>query len=329
MIVAILYTKALGLQFDVGELHINIVRKALPKAEVYMAETAGELEERGIDPDILITWVTGGGVFPQESIDFCVRSKNLKWLHGLSAGVEGVTYSAVCDRENLRLTNAKGIHGIPISEHIIGFMLYHAREIGRMTKNQRAGLWDRFIPAELYGHTLTILGMGSIASAIAVRAKAFGMTVLGVKRTVVPLENVAEVLPESKMDEAIARADYLVNLLPATPDTLGTMDARRFAMMKSDAFFINAGRGTTVDTEALVDALRSGKLSGAALDTMNPEPLPANHPFWKMENVIISPHISAETPRYMERAFEVFAENVPYYLNGEKMSTEIDLTKKY
>ncbi len=329
MVVAIIYTKAQGLQFDVGPLHMDIVHKALPNAQVYMAETAGELEAQGVDPDILITWVTGGGMFPLESVDFCVRSKNLKWIHGLSAGVEGVIYTPVCDKPGLRLTNAKGIHGIPISEHVLGFMLYHARQLGRIKKNQQAGAWVRFIPTELYGHTLTILGMGSIASAVAKRAKAFGMRVIGVKRTVVPLECVDMVLSEGEMDKALAWADYVVNLLPATPATKGILDAHRFAQMKDSAFFINAGRGMTVDTDALVAALQSGKLSGAALDALDPEPLPVGHPLWSMENVLISPHMSAETPHYMERAFQVFADNVPYYLRGEKMPTEIDLAKKY
>lgn len=329
MVAAILYSKAQGLQFDVTEFHADIVRKALPEAQVYLAETPGELEAQGVDPDILITWVTGGGMFPQASVDFCLKSKNLKWIHGLSAGVEGVTYTPLCDKPGLRLTNSKGIHGIPISEHVLGFMLYHARQLGRIKANQQAGTWTRFIPTELYGHTLTILGMGSIASAVAKRAKAFGMTVIGVKRTVIPLENVDEVLSEDRMDEAIARADYLVDLLPATPATAKTMDARRFALMKEGAYFINAGRGMTVDTDALVEALQSGKLSGAALDALDPEPLPAGHPLWAMENVLLSPHMSAETPRYMERAFQVFADNVPSYLRGEKMPTEIDLAKKY
>lgn len=327
MTVAILYTKKTGLQFDVGQQHVDIVQAALPDATVVMAETPEEFAARCIDPDILITWVTGGGHFTAE--EYCLSCKNLKWIHGLSAGVEGVTYSALADKPGLHLTNAKGIHGIPISEHVLGFMLYHARALGRIKENMKTEGWNRFVPQELYGHTLTILGMGSIASAVAKRAKAFGMTVLGVKRTVVPLENVDEVLPETKMDEAITRADYLVMLLPATPETQGTMDRRRFALMKDGAFFINVGRGQTVDTDALVEALQSGKLSGAALDAVAPEPLPAGHPLWTMDNVIVSPHMSAETPRYMERAFQVFADNVPYFLKGEKMPTEIDLQKKY
>lgn len=327
MVVAILYTKATGLQFDVGQTHMNIVKAAMPDAEVVMAETPDELRAKGIDPDILITWVTGGGHFTAE--EYCLECKNLKWIHGLSAGVEGVALSALADKPGLRLTNAKGIHGIPISEHVLGFMLYYARELGQIKANQQVGEWKRFVPNELYGHTVSILGMGSIASAVAKRAKAFGMTVVGVKRTVTPLENVDEVLPESRMDEAIARADYLVMLLPATPQTKGAMSRERFAMMKDGAFFINVGRGVTVDTDALVDALRSGKLSGAALDALDPEPLPVGHPLWEMDNVFLSPHMSAESPRYMERAFQVFADNVPYFLDGKPMPTEIDLEKKY
>mgnify|MGYP002643857305 CR=1 FL=1 len=327
MVVAILFTKSTGLQFEIDKRHLEMVKAVLPDAEVILAETPEELQARDIDPDILITWVTGGGHFTAEQ--FCRESRNLKWIHGLSAGVEGVTLSSLANRPGLRLTNAKGIHGIPISEHVLGFLLWHARQLDQIRVNQRSQLWKRFVPDELYGHTLSILGMGSIASAVAKRAKAFGMTVLGVKRTVTPLENVDEVLPENRMDEAIARADYLVMLLPSTPETQNTMDCRRFALMKDGAFFINVGRGATVDTNALVDALNSGKLSGAALDALDPEPLPAGHPLWDMDNVLISPHMSAESPRYMDRAFAVFADNASFFLRGEHMPTEIDLTRKY
>ena len=327
MVVAILFTKATGLQFDVGEEHVKLVQNALPDAEVYLVESTQELISRGIDPDILITWITGGGHF--NAVDFCCQSKNLKWIHGLSAGVEGVTQSPVAQIPGLRVTNSKGIHGIPISEHVMAFLLYQTRGLGRIKANQAAGNWERFVPDELYGKTMCILGMGSIAKAVAQRAKAFSMTVVGVKRTVVDIPNVDEVLPESRMDEAIARADVLVMLLPATTETYKTMDARRFALMKDGAYFVNVGRGSTVDTDALCSALEQGKLSGAALDAMDPEPLSPDSPLWKMDNVIISPHMSAESPRYMERAFQVFADNVPAFLSGEPMPTEIDLKRQY
>lgn len=327
MIVAILFSKATGLQFEVSQKHVQLVRNALPSAEIYLVESTQELVERSIDPDILITWITGGGHF--NAADFCCQSKNLKWIHGLSAGVEGVTQSPAAKIPGLRVTNSKGIHGIPISEHVMAFLLYHMRGLGRIKANQTAGNWSRFIPDELYGKTIVILGMGSIAKAIAQRAKAFSMKVVGVKRTVVDIPNVDEVLPESRMDEAIAQANILVMLLPATPETQKIMDARRFALMKDGAYFINVGRGSTVDTDALCSALEQGKLSGAALDALEPEPLPSDSPLWKMNNVIISPHMSAESPCYMDRAFQVFADNVPAFLAGTPMPTEIDLNRQY
>lgn len=327
MVVAILFTKTTGLQFDVGQKHVQLVYNTLPDAEVYLVESTQELMDQGIDPDILITWTTGGGHF--NAADFCCQSKNLKWIHGLSAGVEGVTQSPVAKISGLRVTNSKGIHGIPISEHVMAFLLYHMRGLSRIKANQANGNWNRFVPEELYGKTITILGMGSIAGAIAQRAKAFSMKVIGVKRTVVDLPNVDEVLPESRMDEAIAQADVLVMLLPATSETQNIMNARRFALMKDGAYFINVGRGSTVDTNALYSALENGRLSGAALDALDPEPLPSNNPLWKMDHVIISPHMSAESPRYMERAFQVFADNVPAFLSGTPMPTEIDLNRQY
>jgi len=209
----------------------------------------------------------------------------------------------------------------------MGFMINHYRGLSRNLTSQAARLWERFMPDELYGKTVTILGMGSIATDVAKRAKAFGMTVIGVKRTVSANEYVDEILPSDRMDEAISRADTLVMLLPATNETNNIMDAGKFSLMKDGAFFINVSRASTVDTDALMVALRSGKLSGAALDVYDPEPLPVGHPLWDMDNVFICPHMSAISPHYLERAFKVFQENVPYFLKGERLPTQIDIEK--
>jgi len=325
MDVAILFSNKAGFEFTVGEKHMEMVQQALPDARVYFGESGDELAAQGADPEILITWVTGGGHFIAE--EYCMGLKNLKWIHGLSAGVEGVTQSAVATIPGLILTNAKGTHGVPISEHVLGYMIYHYLGFNRNRAAQAAQVWDRFIPQELYGKTISILGMGSIASDVAKRAKAFGMTVLGVKRTMADIEYVDEVLTNDRMDEAISRADTLVMLLPAMDETDKIMDAGKFAIMKDGAFFVNVGRGQTVDTAALVQALKSGKLSGAALDALDPEPLPAGHPLWSMDNVFITPHMSAQSPMYMHRAFQVFQNNVPYYLRGERMPSQMDIDK--
>ena len=326
MKIAIIYDFSDRIGIPVTEKHVETVRKAMPDAEVRMASSGQELIDAGFDADILICWVTGGGLCIVE--DYCRWSKNLKWIHGLSAGVEGVTQTSIAEIPGLRLTNAKGIHGIPISETVMGYLVSTMRMLPAVRENQKKHQWIRLIPEEMYGKTVTILGIGSIGQAIAKRCKAFDMTVLGVKRSPAELPNVDEVLTEERMDEAISRADIVVMVLPATAATEKIFGAEKFALMKEGALFVNVGRGQTVDTDALVDALASGRLGGAMLDALDPEPLPEDHPLWDMENVVISPHMSAQSMLYMDRAFEVFADNVPGFLRGEVMPTEIDL-KKY
>ena len=324
MDVAIPVIELPGVGTDIGESHVGMVRQALPDARVFLTRNAEEMAAQGVDPTVMIVWATGGHF---NATEYCMASKNLKWIHALSAGVEGITRTAVASIPGLILTNSKGIHGIPISEHVMGFMINHYRGLSRNLTSQAARLWERFMPDELYGKTVTILGMGSIATDVAKRAKAFGMTVIGVKRTVSANEYVDEILPSDRMDEAISRADTLVMLLPATNETNNIMDAGKFSLMKDGAFFINVSRASTVDTDALMVALRSGKLSGAALDVYDPEPLPVGHPLWDMDNVFICPHMSAISPHYLERAFKVFQENVPYFLKGERLPTQIDIEK--
>lgn len=327
MKIAIIYEFSERIGIPVTEKHVDIVRRAMPEAEVRMASGCQELIDAGFDADILICWVTGGGLCIVE--DYCRWSKNLKWIHGLSAGVEGVTETSIADISGLRLTNAKGIHGIPISETVMGYLVSTMRMLPAVRENQKKHEWIRLIPEEMFGKTVAILGIGSIGQAIAKRCKAFDMTVLGVKRSPAELPCVDEVLTEDRMDEAIARADIVVMVLPATGATHKIFGAEKFALMKEGALFVNVGRGQTVDTDALTEALATGHLGGAMLDALDPEPLPGDHPLWDMDNVVISPHMSAQSMLYMDRAFEVFADNAPCFLRGEKMPTEIDLVKKY
>lgn len=325
MKVAIIYDFSDRIGIPVTEKHVEIVRRAMPDAEIRRASSGQELIEQGFDADILICWVTGGGLCIVE--EYCRWSRNLKWIHGLSAGVEGVTQTSIATILGLRLTNAKGIHGIPISETVMGYLVSTMRRLPEVRNNQRSHEWVRLIPDEMYGKTVTILGIGSIGQAIAKRCKAFDMTVLGVKRSPAEIPFVDEVLLEEHMDEAIARADVVVMVLPATGATNKIFGAEKFALMKDGALFVNVGRGQTVDTDALVEALQTRHLGGAMLDALDPEPLPVDHPLWDMDNVLISPHMSAQSMLYMDRAFEVFADNVPYFLRGEIMPTEIDLER--
>lgn len=328
MKVAIIFTHSTGVRGTVDATSVAMVKEALPDAEVYLVESEQELIERGIQADIIICWTTLGGHFLCEN--YCLNyNKNLKWMHSLSAGVEAVTFSDVGKLHGLRLTSSSGIHGYPISEHVMGCILCFMRKFPELLRNQSQSLWERPYPDEVAGKTIGIIGIGKIGKMIAKRAKAFGMRVVGVKRTPALVEFVDEIFLEDQLDVVLAKCDFVVLATPQTPDTLKMMNSQRFSVMKPSAYFINVGRGACIDQESLIAALQSGIIAGAALDVCTPEPLPAESPLWQMENVIITPHISAETPLYMERAFRVFQENAAAYLAGEKMPTEVDLSNSY
>lgn len=155
------------------------------------------------------------------------------------------------------------------------------------------------------------------------------MTVYGIKRHVESVEYVDQVYSESQLSSVLQLSDFVVMLLPANDTTYHFMNEERFSMMKPGSYFINVGRGQTVNEHALISALQSGHLAGAALDVADPEPIPAENPLWQMDNVLITPHVAADTPRYMDRAFGVFQANVPHFLAGEAMISEVDLDAKY
>ena len=176
---------------------------------------------------------------------------------------------------------------------------------------------------------LGILGLGAIGSALAARAAAFEMRVIGTKRTPAPVPHVAEVYGPEGTDDVLRAADYAVILLPLTPDTRGLIDARRLRLMKRTAVLVNVGRGPVVQEAALIDALREGWIAGAALDVFEREPLPADSPLWGMENVVITPHVSGASPSYFDRVIPLFCENLRRYLAGAPLRNRVDPARGY
>ena len=321
---AIIHSNAAFGDMLITDKHINMVKEALPGAQVRFTGNPAELIDDGYNADVLICWVTGGNF--SECEDYCKFSTNLKWIHGLSAGIEGVTTTSVGKIPELQLTNTRGIHGIPISEHVLGYILSTLRGFPEIQANQRTHTWKGFTPEEAYGKTIGILGIGAIGREIAKCCKVFGMRVLGVKREVIPIEYADEVYPETEMDSVIAVSDFVVMVLPHTPQTDKLFGMEKFDKMKPGARFINVGRGATVDTDALIAALGGGKPAGAMLDAIDPEPLPPDSPLWDMPQVFISPHMSAQTPFYMDRAFGKFMEYAPDFLMGRHIRNSIDIS---
>ena len=261
--------------------------------------------------------------------DLKTHAPKLRWLQGSMAGAGEPTEKAGLVGTDVVVTTASGIYSPPLAEFALLGMLVHAKQLDRLRRDQGEKAWREGPTGTLQGKTLCIVGTGSIGSAVAERARPFGVRILGVKRTVREDDEAwsyADDLYETaRLHEALGEADYVVLTLPATPETVGLVDADALAATKRGAYLVNIGRGKVVNEAALVEALRGGQLSGAALDVFETEPLPEGSPLWEMENVIISPHSTDLTPETINmRQAELFSENLRRYLAGEDMINVLD-----
>jgi phosphoglycerate dehydrogenase-like enzyme len=211
-------------------------------------------------------------------------------------------------------------------------MLALTRELPTVFTQQREARWDsaafRELPT-LAGRTLGILGVGAIGKRVAQLGAAFGMRVIGLRRGAAPVPFVDKMLGPEQLPELLSQAHYVVNVLPSTAQTHGLIGAAQLATMRRDAVIINVGRGKTIDTDALVNALREGRIAGAGLDVTEPEPLPAEHPLWKLPNVIITPHYSGGRAGYVDAVLDVFVDNVSRYREQRALRNVVDLHAGY
>jgi phosphoglycerate dehydrogenase-like enzyme len=255
---------------------------------------------------------------------------HLKWVQVLSAGLDLIPFEELAMRR-VGVTNAKGIHRIPMAEYTIGMVLQLARKGYQFYDKQKEGTWDRSLRVdEAHGKTLGILGLGAIGGEIAKRAQAFGMKVLGLRRSEgEPPAYVDELIPLEEKEKLFSQSDYLVVLLPHTPQTTNFVGQKELSMMKPSAYLINIARGQVVDEEALLLSLKEKNIAGAVLDVFSEEPLPSEHPYWKSDRLIITPHVSGRSPYYMQRALEIFQGNLKKYPHIEGMANVIDLQKGY
>lgn len=287
------------------------IRRAAPGADIVFGRSAE------IDPDIYRKAEVLCG-WNKQAAEWCLaEDAKLRWVQTWSAGIDTLPLAEL-KRRGVLLTDAAGVHSIAVAETALAHMLGLTRGIHGAVRSQTAGEWSR-PPAlpELYGKTALIVGAGSIGVRIAELARAFGMRTIGIRRTPAPLPGFDRVDGLDKLDEAIAGSDYIVNVLPGTERTRHLFDEDRFRRMKPTAYFINVGRGSSVKTEALVEALREGRIAGAGLDVFEEEPLPPGHPLWSLENVILTPHTAGHTNRLKERVADLFAANLEMYWRGE------------
>ena len=250
--------------------------------------------------------------------------KRLRWVHYSSTGVEHMRLNEF--RENgVILTNGAGLYAQPIAEHVIMCMLAARLNLLALVRAQAAGIWDPEAESqqELQGSVALVIGYGKLGRAIGDRARALGVTVFGARRRGdPPIED--GVSNGDTWRAQLPEADFVVLTLPATPATRGIIGEQELASMKAGAWLINVARGSLVDEEALVGALSSGHLGGAALDAFQSEPLPSAHPFWTLPNVLLSPHSSWRSSRLDERDVALFSENLQRFIDGDQLRNVVD-----
>jgi len=289
------YKEALESMFP--ELRIRAVKK-----EEEIGDTIGEI-------DILFC-----SRISDESIQ---KALKLKWIQAKTTGVDYLVNLPSLKKETL-ITSARGIHGPQMSEMAILLMLALNRNLPQIVRNQDRRVWERWPGKLLWKKKVGILGMGIIGEEIAKKCQAFQMTVYGIdilKRKVKALDFFHT--PDD-LFEVLKEVDYFIVVAPNTPQTQKMIAAKALSMMKPNAFLISIGRGEVVDEQALIEALKTGKIAGAALDTFWNEPLPKDHPFWEMKNVIITPHVGGLSDIYVEQVLPLFEENLHRFLRGER-----------
>ncbi len=255
--------------------------------------------------------------------------RRLRWLHYSSTGVEHMPLGEFHER-GVTLTNGAGLYATPIAEHVIMCMLAARLNLLGLIRAQAAETWAPEIESEqeLNGSVALILGYGALGRAVGARARALGVTVLGARRrSGSPWEE--GVSSGDTWREHLPEADFVVLALPATPETRGIVGERELAAMKAGAWLINVARGTLVDEAALLEALSTGHLGGAALDAFQTEPLPPAHPFWALPNVILSPHSSWRSSRLEEREVALFSDNLRRFIDRDALQNVVDLDAGY
>lgn len=259
------------------------------------------------------------GAVPRELFEeVFAMAPRLEWVHVMWAGLDSLLFPALA-QSPVTLTNGRGVFARSLAEFVIAGMLWFAKDIRRMRRQQRERKWEKFTVEELHGRQLGIIGHGSIGRAVAALATAFGMKVIGVGRR----------SPREEFDEVIAASDFILVSAPLTPETRGLIGEAEFRRMRPGAVLINVGRGPVVQEEALIAALRDGRIRGAVLDVYDEEPLPADHPFWSMENVLLSPHCADNTPTWLDEAMQLFVENFERYVKGEPLKNIVDKEAGY
>jgi glyoxylate/hydroxypyruvate reductase A len=304
---------------DEAEVYARLIRIP-PGREVALHVCATEAEAAAViaDAQVVYAWKLPTALYGKAS--------SLQWLQAMGAGVDWALVSELPRR--VVVTRAPGIFGPWMSEYVLGWCSWVTQRMERYRAAQRERRWiGDVLPGRLRGKTMTLVGVGDIGREIARVARAVGMHVIGVSRSGQRVPAVERVYRPGYLARALAAADFVVVVVPLTRQTHGLLDARALAAMRPDAWLINIGRGAVVDEAALVEALQTGRIAGAILDVFPAEPLPAAHPFWSLDNVVVTPHVAG--PSTAEEIAPVFNDNLARWLRGRPLQHVVDRSRGY
>ena len=296
-------------------------------ARITVGLTAETHWDAAAEADLVVCSGTSRAVLQQ----LWPRFRRLKWIHAMAAGLDGLLFPELADSD-IPLTCSRGVFARSLGEFAVAGMLFFAKDLRRLVRQQGAGLWDPFDIEELNGQVLGIAGYGSIGRAAAERARPFGMKIHALRRN--PGRSQGDGLVDRQfgpehLDELLSTSDYLLVASPLTPETRGMIGGRELGLMKPSAVLVNLGRGPVVDEAALIDALKSRRIRGAVLDVFDQEPLPAGHAFYELDNVLLSPHSADHTGTWMDDAMSFFIGNFERWMAGQPLLAVADKKAGY
>ncbi|MFZ3578009.1 D-2-hydroxyacid dehydrogenase [Virgibacillus sp. DJP39] len=304
--------------------HRDKLKQLFTDETFVFCDNMGAAEEHLATAEVLVT-------YGEDLTDVMIENaKNLKWIMVISAGLDQMPFTAISKRDIL-VTNARGIHKIPMAEYAISHILQVSKQTKQLLENQKNQKWDRTVRAqEITGKTMLVVGAGAIGQEVARLAKAFRMQTYGVSRSGGELEFFDKSVRPHEMETLLPEVDFIISVLPNTPETKGFFTKEHFESLPNHAVFLNMGRGSAVSGEVILEAIQSKEIAHAILDVFEKEPLPAEHPLWLEENITITPHLSGLTPNYQIRALEIFEQNLhTYRQNGTNFINRIDITRGY
>jgi phosphoglycerate dehydrogenase-like enzyme len=307
---------------DPNEPQLSMLDELRETAAVTIGNSAAAFARAAGAAEVIFNW-SGSLSLIREVF---LMSPQVRWVHSRSAGLERTLFPELI-ASDVTMTNGSGVFSPSLGEFALAAILYFAKDFRRMVRNQMAGAWEPFDVLPISGQTVGIVGYGDIGRAVAMRVHAMGMNVLAIKRHVSQQNSdplVDQIYPPDRRADMLSRCDYVVVAAPLNAETRGLIGEAEFAAMKPTAAIINVGRGPVIDERAMIRALSENKIKGAALDVFDEEPLPEKHPFYKLENVLLSPHCADHTPDWLDNAMRFFITQFERFRCGEPLLNVVD-----